>query len=62
MHITHTVYCMQMVDKYEEQLNNWLTLVSISKVKSFVEMIPAMSIRAGTQTLLAVCTYMYIHV
>ena len=49
-----TILCVQMVDTYEEQLNNWLTFVSISKVKAFVEIIPSLSVRAGTQTLLAV--------
>ena len=46
---------VQMAESYSDQLNTWLTFVSISKMKSFVELIPAPSIRAGTQTLLAVC-------
>lgn len=53
--VTHMWSCVQLVDTYEEQLNNWLTFVSISKVKAFVEIIPSLSVRAGTQTLLAVC-------
>ena len=45
---------VQMAKSYSDKLNTWLTFVSISKMKSFVELIPAPSIRAGTQTLLAV--------
>ena len=45
---------VQMAESYSDKLNTWLTFVSISKMKSFVELIPAPSIRAGTQTLLAV--------
>ena len=43
-----------MAESFNEKLNTWLTFVSISKMKAFVELIPALSIRAGTQTLLAV--------
>ena len=43
-----------MAESYNDQLNTWLTFISISRMKSFVELIPAPSIRAGTQTLLAV--------
>ena len=39
---------------YTKQLNTWLTFVDISKVKAFVELTVAPTIRAGTQSLLAV--------
>ena len=47
-------YFAQMAESFNESLNTWLTFVTISKMKAFVELIPAPSIRAGTQTLLAV--------
>ena len=51
-------HCMlnvaQMAESFNAKLDTWLTFVSISKMKAFVELIPAPSIRAGTQTLLAV--------
>ena len=58
----NVVVCLQMAETYTDKLNTWLTFVSISKMKSFVELIPASSVRAGTQTLLAVrhCYTMYI--
>ena len=51
----------QMAESFNEKLNTWLTFVSISKMKAFVELIPAPSIRAGTQTLLAVSLLASIH-
>ena len=51
---THTHTHTQTAHYYNDQLNSWLTFVDISKVKAFVELSIASSIRAGTQNLLAV--------
>ncbi len=51
---THTHTHVQTANYYTGQLNAWLTFVEISKVKAFVELSIAPSIRMGTQNLLAV--------
>lgn len=45
---------MQTASHYNNQLNVWLGFVEISKMKAFVELTVASSIRTGTQNLLAV--------
>lgn len=52
-HVISEPFGPDMAESYSDKLNTWLTFVSISKMKAFVELIPAPSIRAGTQTLLA---------
>ncbi|CAI7995534.1 Solute carrier family 12 member 9 [Geodia barretti] len=52
-HVITEPFGPDMAESFSENLNTWLTFVTISKMKAFVELIPAPSIRAGTQTLLA---------
>jgi potassium/chloride transporter 9 len=52
-HVITEPFGPDMAESFNENLNTWLTFVTISKMKAFVELIPAPSIRAGTQTLLA---------
>lgn len=48
------IYFFQTAKYYANQLSIWLAFVEISKVKSFVELTVAPTIRSGTQNLLAV--------
>ena len=53
---THTHTHTQTARYHNNQLNIWLTFVEISKIKAFVELTIAPTIRSGAQSLLAVST------
>ncbi|XP_064392785.1 solute carrier family 12 member 9-like [Halichondria panicea] len=52
-HVVPRPFSRETANYYTGQLNAWLTFVEISKVKAFVELSIAPSIRMGTQNLLA---------